>query len=316
MRQPFMVPGHSTGFVGFAERLTRSGRSTENLEKLLAHAFLQDLRAEYRPRAVRLRRWRRTSYVPVLLENVSEDNGGWRLLRLVNDIRNESTEHGPLLIVATVSAPVAEAKEAFEEWREWLPAGRQTLRPDARLLFLELPEGAAGDGDAVVVFEARRPPLLARKLVFVPLVVAVLTAGVLAAGDGLYLRWRHDCLRPFSPGVELRWLDGIKECVGYSDNASRVFGADARRRCGCPRRSGSRWVERSGSCGRSRVRRVRWSSRGRGRVRRGRCRCCGCRICTFWLRCRRACSWCGGRCPPPCAEWVTGANRDRNELGR
>ena len=240
MRQPYMVPGHSTSFVGFAERLTRSGRSeesSEQLEKLLVHAFLQDLRAEYRPRGMRLRRWRRTSYVPVLLDNVSRENGGWRLLQLINDIRNESTEHDPLLIVATVaekpadmpvSVSVDKAQEAFKAWGERLPAQRETLRPDARFIFLQL-SGSEGDGEnPPVVFEARRPPLLARKLVFVPLVVAVLTATVLVGGDGLYVRWRHDCLPSFSPGVELRWLNDTKACVGYSDNPARVFGGDVR----------------------------------------------------------------------------------------
>ncbi|MFB9906933.1 ABC transporter substrate-binding protein [Allokutzneria oryzae] len=248
MRQPFMVPGHSTDFVGFAERLTEGRRTEENvyqLKKLLVHAFLQDLRVAYRPRRLLPARWRRTSYVMVLLDEVSEDNGGWELLRLINDVRNESTEHDPLLVVATaasrpagvgtdrVTRPVVEIEDEIAQWQRDLPARRQALRADARFVFLALPGSDGGDEPPVGrhgLFDARRPPLLARRRVLALVMVLVLGAAALAGGEPLFVRWRSDCLHPFSPGVGLRWLDEAMECVGYSDNAARVFGSDPRLR--------------------------------------------------------------------------------------
>jgi hypothetical protein len=164
MRQPFMVPRHSNDFLGFAERLTlghRKSENTEQLKKLLVHAFLEDLRIAYRRRRFRIlpRRpgWRRTAYVTVLLENVRKDNGGWELLRLVNEVRNETGELDPLLVLAasdeqppppeefsTKPAPPQVSTDAWLGWKRKLPGRRQLLADDARYLLISLP-AAAGD---------------------------------------------------------------------------------------------------------------------------------------------------------------------------
>jgi hypothetical protein len=253
MRQPFMVPGHSTAFTGFAERLTvirRGEESLEHLKKLLVHAFLQDLRLAYRPRRLSLRRWQRTAYTVVLLDGVTEENGGWELLRLINDVRNESTEHDPLLVIATAAAkpddlqtdrplaPVSRIKGELDAWRAGLPGHRQSLRPDARFVFARLPAQVGADatlsqeddsawsdlGD----IQPRKPPLPARKPVVAAILGAVLVAGLLTGGRWGYVRLEQRCLPDPRSGVAVRWVDDIKTCIGYSDDAAHVFGDDRR----------------------------------------------------------------------------------------
>ncbi|MFI9011055.1 hypothetical protein ACIGNX_27855 [Actinosynnema sp. NPDC053489] len=259
MRQPFLVPGHSTAFTGFAERLTAGRRDEENpeqLKKLLVHAFLQDLRLAYRPRGPRLRRWQRTAYPVVLLSGLTEDNGGWELLRIINDVRNESTEHDPLLVVASAAgkpadlqpdrpvAAVGRIKAELDRWAADLPGHRQSLRPDARFVFVALPphdadraadpatsqadESAWQDvGDRI---QPREPPLPAREPVVVGAVIAVLLATALTAGPWGWVRARNDCLPDPSPGVAVRWIAATRSCVGYSDAVGRLFGSDPRLR--------------------------------------------------------------------------------------
>ncbi|RKT73371.1 hypothetical protein DFJ66_6703 [Saccharothrix variisporea] len=72
------------------------------VKKLLVHAFLNDLRTAYGTDTFRLRRFRRTTYPLVLLDNVTEDNVGVELLHLINDVRKETPAHAPLLVVATL----------------------------------------------------------------------------------------------------------------------------------------------------------------------------------------------------------------------
>lgn len=258
MRQPFMVPRHSTTFTGFAERLTAGRRDEENpeqLKKLLVHAFLQDLRLAYRPRGLWLRRWQRTAYTVVILSDLTEDNGGWELLRLINDVRNSSTEHDPLLVIATAAekpadlqpgrelAPVSRIKAELDAWAADLPVHRQSLRPDARFVFVGLPPAGATGALEHLPSQAdesawqdlgdirpRKPPVPARKPVVVGVVAAVLLAVTLTGGPWGLVRAQNDCLPDPAAGVAVRWVGAIQSCVGYSDEAAQVFGQDARLR--------------------------------------------------------------------------------------
>ncbi|NJP66866.1 hypothetical protein [Streptomyces spiramenti] len=153
MRQPYAVPAHSRDIQGFAERLTLPHREREDesqVKKLLVHAFLEDLRAAYRRRHRRVlpRRagLRRTAYTTLLLDNITPENGGWELLQLINDVRNETGEHDPLLVVAAgagwpdpmppANHPPAAAELALRTWRENLPLRRQRFDRYARYLWL------------------------------------------------------------------------------------------------------------------------------------------------------------------------------------
>jgi hypothetical protein len=253
MRQRFMVPGHSTSFIGFAERLTSRSRDAESLDelkKLLVHAFLQDLRLTYGAGTFRLRRWRRTAYVLVLLNTITEDNGGWELLRLINDVRNESTEHDPLLVVATsprlpgwlartrAPQPAYRTESELDAWLRRLPAGRQSLSDDARFITIRLP--ATDDNPPSDVDESawstlgrirpRPAPVPARRSVVLMTAVVVLAVVAATAGTWLWPRIQGNCLPSPRSGVAVQWLTNERsgECIGYSDNASQLFGDDER----------------------------------------------------------------------------------------
>ncbi|MEV4283100.1 hypothetical protein [Actinoplanes xinjiangensis] len=258
-RQTYMVPRHSSDFFGFAERLTAGRLTKENenqLHKLLVHAFLEDLRQAYRRRRMsvlpRRRGWRRTAYIPVLIDNAIADNGGVRLMGLINDVRNETGELDPLLVVAGrrdepvtegYSPPFAPASNtAYVAWRKDLPVRRQKLAADARFLTIHLndplsPEEIANtsgeDPDAWADLDLNpgRPSRFAQRGVLEVLLVAALVA-LPAARWADY--WRAGCsyLRAKSDaGIAVRLAElapGDQQCVGYSDNAGQIFGSNER----------------------------------------------------------------------------------------
>ena len=252
MRQRFMVPGHSTSFIGFAERLTvrrRDGESLDELKKLVVHAFLQDLRIVYGSGALRLRRWRRTAYPLVLIDNIAEDNGGWELLRLINDVRNESTDHDPLLILATAARlpawladrtpqPAHRIITELEDWIHRLPVRRQSLRDDARFITIAKPtlfDGTPSDADESAWSELGRirprpVPIPARRSFLLAALVTAVAATSLTGGAWLSPRIAGNCLPSAHSGVAVLWLADERggECVGYSDNPAQLFGDDQR----------------------------------------------------------------------------------------
>ncbi|MGL5809270.1 MAG: hypothetical protein ACRCYQ_04935, partial [Nocardioides sp.] len=256
-KQPFMVPAHATSFFGFAERLTTSARDKEKpdqIKKLLVHAFLQDLRAVYRPRRLRVRRWRRTAYPVVLLGGITEANGGWEFLRLINDVRNERGDLDPLLVVAEsarppqwVEGPVEPAsadqiRDALQRWYRNLPAQRQRLEPDARFLFVRVPGPAVEPGEpeptetdraawaTVSAIQPRRPHWLARRGVVPALLTALLVTVAAPFVEPAVDRLRNRCVPDPSSGVAAFWDDDQGECLGYSDDADLVFGSEERLR--------------------------------------------------------------------------------------
>ncbi|WP_439661512.1 hypothetical protein ACSHWB_08375 [Lentzea sp. HUAS TT2] len=254
--QNFALPNHSIEFLGFAERLTLGRRESENEEQiklLLVHAFLEDLRIAYRRRrrfTPRRAGWRRTAYIPALLDGVTEDNGGWELLELINDVRNETGELDPLLVIAASSGqpalsrrlgttPVApdETAEALTTWREELPRKRQMLAPDARYLMIRLPfpspdrkkwKGAPAFQAAPVRWLAKSRRLEA---IIAAVVLVLLVPGFVAVQNNV----KANCSivgSAISPGVSTRLMDvgGNVECLGYSDNSGQVFGSNERLR--------------------------------------------------------------------------------------
>lgn len=232
LRQPYMVPKHSPGFLRFAERLTEGRRDAENTEqvhKLLVHALLEDLRRAYRRDRWRFlpRRpgWRRTAYVTVLLDNVHAD-GGWELLRLINEVRNETGELDPLLLITAGDGPPpglppgrpqptepTVAENSLAGWKDRLPKRRQQLAADARYLFVTLPAPTTdGAEQAEDVWrpapddEPRPTPFLARRGIGELLAAVVLVAALLPTSITAVNHWSVDCafFRAATDGISTR----------------------------------------------------------------------------------------------------------------
>ncbi|MEU2876410.1 hypothetical protein [Streptomyces sp. NPDC007070] len=90
-------------------------------------ALLEDLRENFRPRALDLRRRKRTVPPVVYLPRATEEDGGLLLLRTLSDVRSRRSEVDPLLVLAAVPAA--------ERLRPQVPAdpepGAAPHRPDA-----------------------------------------------------------------------------------------------------------------------------------------------------------------------------------------
>jgi hypothetical protein len=260
--QPFMVPRHSNDFLGFAERLTTTRRDGENLDqikKLLVHAFLEDLRVAYRRRRwlffPRRAGFRRTAYVTVLIDHARDDNGGFELLELINAVRNETGELDPLLVVAgCATAPVQTAPikvsgvaDALARWRTGLPKRRQRLATDARYVVVKMPQPVADDrveGLPAADENAWEPPggtaapkpsWPARRFRLELVLVLLLLAGLIVPFFQAQEFWGAQCSylrRGLHDGVALRMVDvaGDRQCVGYSDDQSQIFGTNVRLR--------------------------------------------------------------------------------------
>ena len=249
MRQQYLAPRLASNFLSFAVRLTIRARDNEDQEQidlLLVHAFLQDLRVQYRRRPWRLAAWRRTANPVLLLEGIAPTNGGYALLRLINAVRNETGQSDPLLVIThshdvppeglAPADPAATGQlvpldgvgGTFRAWREDLPAARRARRDDAWYLPVEIPPAN------LTPFRQRlpriapaRPPLLSRRLVLAGL-VGCLVAGV--GGwqvPGIIAAREAGCLQsPLrSDGLVSTVVRG-NECVGYSDSARQMFSKD------------------------------------------------------------------------------------------
>lgn len=242
MRQQYLAPQQSVSFIGFAERLTagwRDGEQPDQVEKLLVHAFLEDLRQAYRRPLWRPASWRRTAYPLLLLDNVTPDSAGHALVRLINDVRNETGRNDPLLVVAVGPAPppevprwdqLSDAEESYEEWVDGLPERRRLRRPDA--WFIPLVVGDPNEGSeprgGLLGFAAPNPPWWSRKLVIGAVCLALVAGGVTWAST----RWGPDCHpQPFAGQVQVELVrderikdeEAAEQCIGYSDTMSHIF---------------------------------------------------------------------------------------------
>ncbi|WP_174375377.1 hypothetical protein [Nocardia higoensis] len=262
MHQRYLAPELSDSFLGFATRLTVSGRSDENEEqiaKLLVHAFLEDLRDAYRRPLWRPSGWRRTAYPVALLGPVAPDSAGARLLARINDIRNETGLFDPLVVVACLASPPARPQvrdlgrigdltnldtleslvdrpsssqepDPLQRWLRNIDHMRTNRLPYAWYLPLRvrLPDpldGRVRDPRYAHLAVPPAPPLAARRgfvAMSVLVPVLLLAAGTLVAVPALY---GATCEHwPWTSGISVESHGG--ECVGYSDNADQVFTDD------------------------------------------------------------------------------------------
>ncbi|MEU8085111.1 hypothetical protein AB0B57_15995 [Micromonospora sp. NPDC049101] len=247
MRQQCLAPRQSVTFLGFAERLTagwRDGEQPDQVNKLLLHAFLEDLRQAYRRRPWRPSDWRRTAYPALLLDHVAPGNVGGELVRLIGDVRTETGRNDPLLIVVSGGQPppelpephpLTEADEAYDEWAEALPEMRRLRRPAAWLVALRPDDTDTGPPSrgGMRPFSAPEPPWWSRRFLPAALSLVLLAAGGVWVGS----RWGPGCHPSLTGGRISVEVAGSGECVGYSDSAAQVFNND-------PGQEGLRTIQR------------------------------------------------------------------------
>ncbi|WFE52708.1 hypothetical protein [Micromonospora sp. WMMD1155] len=247
MRQQYLAPRQSVTFLGFAERLTagwRDGEQPDQVNKLLLHAFLEDLRQAYQRRPWRPSDWRRTAYPVLLIDHVAPGNVGGELVRLVGDVRTETGRNDPLLIVVSGGQPppelpephpLTEADEAYDEWAEALPEMRRLRRQAAWLVALRPDDTDTGPPSrgGVRPFSAPDPPWWSRR--FLPAALCL----VLVAALGVWVgsRWGPGCHPSLTGGRVSVEVVARDECIGYSDSAAQVFNND-------PGQDGLRTIQR------------------------------------------------------------------------
>lgn len=98
-------------------------------------ALLEDLRHNYRPRSLDMRRRKRTVPPVVYLPQATEANGGLLLLRTISNVRSRRSEMDPLLVLAAIPAA--------EPLRPLVAGGPPDLAPAAHLD--DTPQASAPD---------------------------------------------------------------------------------------------------------------------------------------------------------------------------
>ena len=238
LRQPYLAPRDPGTVLGFAERLTLEQRALEDPEqilRLLVRAFLSDVSRAYRRSPWHLGGFRRTTYPVVFLDGVAATNHGFRLMQLINDVRNESGDFDPLVFVGTgENAPdgvtTVEAGNPVREYQAWSGGIFEESRrrePNAWFIGLRavgVPPRANTPG-APARFEVRRQPFWAHGFVGL-LAVLIVIAGL---GAGWAVREHGRCGDWFgrAPSGYLTSVDGVagRECVGLADSLA-VFAPD------------------------------------------------------------------------------------------
>ncbi|WP_033293882.1 ABC transporter substrate-binding protein [Amycolatopsis jejuensis] len=248
LRQPHLAPEMSGSFVRFALRLTDGewqNESPEFVARLLVNAFLEDLRRAYTVRPWQFWRRRRMTYPVLLLDEVGTANGGYRLLKLINDVRNQVGLFDPLLVVSASQAPppddapnvtrpkyhATDAADAYRAWQNALGADRRARRPTAWYLPIGLDRPQTEGGKAEVrkrmmalgdtydlPRRQARPAWWATRWVRagVPALILLLVAGFLVVRDQGF--------RASHCGTTSEWLTWTgTECVGMSDGTFTLF---------------------------------------------------------------------------------------------
>lgn len=238
MRQQYLAPRQSGSFVFFAERLTKPARDDENpeqVQKLLVHSFLEDLRRGYERKPWRPSGWRRTAYPLALIDNVDADNAGQALLALVNDVRNESGRSDPLLIVAACASVPPEAvgqratptadidRDTYPRWEERVPQSRRKQEKSTWYLPLLARPVSAADAVEQVPIASLVPgqaPWWVRRGFVAGLCLVLIASLTGWAIPEVRAHW--NCFGGvFSGRVSVRMVDGV--CIGFSDSEDYVF---------------------------------------------------------------------------------------------
>ncbi|MEV5428227.1 hypothetical protein [Streptomyces sp. NPDC052701] len=230
LRQPYLAR-NSGSFLAFTERLVataRAGEEPDKIDKLQVHAFLEDLRAAYARRPWSMKGWRRTAYPVVVIEGAAPGNPAHHFLRLVHEVRRETAQRDPLLVICAGDAQAPAVLTAYLPPQNALPlrdVERAVDRADPPAFLDYLPIDADGVTSAaqaadVLQIQVPPPPWPARSKTVATALCLVLLAPLL--GWTVQRLGGLDCLhRPFAGQVSVRGIGG--DCIGYSDSASFTF---------------------------------------------------------------------------------------------
>lgn len=253
LRQPNLAPGDGS-FIDLAAKLTADKQAKqvpEQVLRIMVNSLLEDLRASFRNKG-RFKEYR-TAYPVVLLNQVTQANGGYHLLRAVNDIRNDTGLFDPLLLVTcskkvpphasepdhpSTRARVCNADESatgLQAWKNRVSASQQSRSDVAWYLPILIPEPADDhtqplrelQRDALPRFTAPRVPIARHRAATMTLVIVLLGAAV-----GGYIKLGQDasdrsCASGFtwlgfqSSDANIVRIDG--DCVGITDGSNAAF---------------------------------------------------------------------------------------------
>ncbi|MGP4019559.1 hypothetical protein [Saccharopolyspora sp. 5N708] len=226
MRQRYLSPRESADFPSFAQRLISTPSRWENAEqvrKLLVHAFLTDLADAY---ARRLWRWRwvpKDCYPVLLLRNLGDGTVGKVLIRLFNDVRNETGTPDPLLIISSGEQPLQDDEAPsvpinLDNWPQKLQEARRKRSNTAWYVTLRVAdEPAVVDDEPGHALGLTNLPLKhSRMLRRVPILLVIL---LVLGGTGGYLQqYYHHCGRSWWPWTNTDLWSVGDECVGIADS--------------------------------------------------------------------------------------------------
>ncbi|MGV9677075.1 ABC transporter substrate-binding protein [Nocardia sp. NPDC003482] len=238
LRQRYLAPELSGTFVRFASRLTAGEWQKEERESLcllLVHAFLEDLRRAYRLPFWQVWRRREMVYPVLCLDDIDAGNGGFALLALVNDVRNQSGLFDPLLVIGACEElppdvgtdadhragyDATQAFAAYHHWQDTLHDAQRKRGETAWYLPIRIGSeqwSTVPGGHHFPVRPGRPAWWLSRwTRIGVPVVVLALVGGVLV--------WRGETYLHAHCGVRdegLVWTG--TECVGLSDGSFDLF---------------------------------------------------------------------------------------------
>ncbi|MGN9786950.1 ABC transporter substrate-binding protein [Nonomuraea sp. ZG12] len=107
-KQPYIRRGPRDHLAGYMRKISEQVNTKPDLtNRLLVHAFLQDLRIAYRRRPF-WPGWARSSYSVLILHDVRPGTAGWELITAMHDIVVRTGEKAPLLVVAAAPELSAE----------------------------------------------------------------------------------------------------------------------------------------------------------------------------------------------------------------
>lgn len=246
IRRDSLAPEQTGSMPAVGTRLLKSEweNQPETTMLFLVNCFMEDIRAAYRNPSKHYFGVRRTTRCLLMISNISRRNGGYQLLRAVNEVRNRTGLTDPLLVVTeslrvppfaeVPSEPpgvssAADADTARLAWLNRIAEDQRGQKAAAWYLPLAVPDRPADPRalhrcrdalGATLPIVARREPVL-RRLARLGSVAALLLVGA-----SCYVWWsRAHCGDGVSwPGLAPTVSSVGGQCVGVSASADELFG--------------------------------------------------------------------------------------------